>query len=169
MFFLTWGPALLEYCGPRATLIRHCLQHNTHYTVQWVHAFSVITKNITKIRTRASICYIICHKNFANMLPKKWNCSIFLHRDLFLWKKVKKKPKGQTNFLRPTNLRWSQKRPKDQLKFFRPTNLNQGQILKIWKAHLSTLMPIYRVDRVRTIQCSMQLTSERFRHQWHLK
>jgi len=29
-------------------------------------------------------------------------------------------------------------------------------------------MPICSVDRVRTIKCSMQLISERFRRQWHL-
>jgi len=33
----------------------------------------------------------------------------------------------------------------------------------------ASVMSICSVDRVRTIQCSMQLTSERFRHQWHLK
>ena len=32
-----------------------CLVPRTHYTVQWVHAFTVITQNITKIRTRASV------------------------------------------------------------------------------------------------------------------
>ena len=62
---------------------------------------------------------------------KKWNSNIFLHRNLFQRKKAKKEPKGQTNFLRPTNLRSGQKRPKGQLKFFRPTNLKRGHIFEI--------------------------------------
>ena len=39
---------------------------------------------------------------------KKWNSNIFLHRNLFQRKKAKKEPKGQTNFLRPTNLKRGQ-------------------------------------------------------------
>jgi len=74
------------------------------------------------------------------MLPKKWNSSIFLHRNLFQRQKAKKEPKGQTNFLRPTNLR-GKKRPKGQLKVFSPTNLKRGLISEIGlkKANLATL------------------------------
>jgi len=37
-----------------------------------------------------------------------------------------KKPKDQTNCLRPTNFRWGQKRPKSQMNLFIPTNLKQN-------------------------------------------
>jgi len=33
---------------------------------------------------------------------------------------------------------------------------------------MQLLVRVCSVDRVRTIQCSMQLTAARFRHQWHL-
>ena len=72
-----------------------CLVPTTQYTLHSavVHAFLVITKNITKIRTRATVYYIICHKMFANMLPKKGNWSIFFHRNLFQRKKGQKSAK----------------------------------------------------------------------------
>jgi len=37
----------------------------------------------------------------------KWNDNIFLQRKLFQRKNAKKEPKGQTNFLRPTNIKQS--------------------------------------------------------------
>jgi len=49
---------------------------------------------------------------------KKWNSNIFLQNNLFQRKKAKKGPKGQTNFLRPANLRWSQKKAKRLTKIF---------------------------------------------------
>ena len=44
-------------------------------------------------------------------------------------------------------------------------------ILWLWCNHnnvMQLLLRVCNVDRVRTIQCSMQLTAARFRHQWHL-
>jgi len=35
--------------------------------------------------------------------------------------------------------------------------------------YITSVMPICSVDRVRTIQGSMQFTAARFRHQLHLK
>jgi len=39
---------------PTCVELAYFLQHNTHYTVQRVHEYPVITQNITKIRKRAS-------------------------------------------------------------------------------------------------------------------
>jgi len=114
-----------------------------------VHAFPVITQNITNIRTRGrSNIYSITTKNLQICCRKKWNSYVFLHSNLFHRKKAKKEPKGQNNFLRPTNLRRSQKRPKSQLKHFKPTNLERGQISEIWlkKTNLATLLvPEYQL------------------------
>jgi len=38
-----------------------------------------------------------------------------------------------------------------------------------YETTITSVMPICDVDRVRIIQCSMQLTAARFRHQWRLK
>jgi len=66
------------------------------------------------------------------VLPKKWNGNVFLLKRIFQRKKAKTQQIDQTNFLRPTNLRWGQERPKGQIKLFRPTNLKRGQISEIW-------------------------------------
>jgi len=45
-------------------------------------------------------------------------------------------------------------------------------ILRLWCNHsnvMQLLLRVFNVDRVRTIQCSVQLTAARFRHQLHLK
>ena len=39
----------------------------------------------------------------------EYSSNIFLQRNVFQCKKVKKEPKEQTNFLKPTNLRWGKK------------------------------------------------------------
>ena len=71
---------------------------------------------------------------------KKWNSSIFLHRNLFQRKKAKKEPKGQTNFLRPTNLK-------------------RGQISEIWPKKGQSGNPVYNTWIGQTVTAEWKTAS----------
>ena len=104
-----------------------CLVLTTQYTVQWVHTSPVITQKlyfetgipqillISERGRRSNIAFIT--KILQICCRKKWNGNICFHRNLYQREKAKRVPKGQTNFLRPTNLRLGQKKPVGQLIF----------------------------------------------------
>jgi len=59
----------------------------------WGHSNTAFIKNVLQMGRREN----------------KRNSNIFLQRQIFQRKMSKKSQKGQTNFLRPINLRWCQK------------------------------------------------------------
>jgi len=73
----------------------------------------------------AGVWYSISHKNVANVLPKKWNSNIFLHKNLFQHKKM----------------------PKERQQAKLITNLKRGQISEIW-ANMANLRS--SSDRITT-------------------
>jgi len=81
------------------------------------------------------------------MLPKKWNSSTFLHRNLFQRKKAKTRVKRPNEFFKANQP--EMKPEKGQLNFFRSSNFKRGQISEIWpkKANLATLATAPVPDR----------------------